>query len=173
MLSEQSALIDSRTRSVALSKECNKCGMVIAVCRSDGGIPKLAQDAVEVTKTGIVGDGHGHDKHNKDTRALSLWDEEILLQLRSEGFDLAPGSIGENVLLRGARVQEMPPGTVLSLGAVTIRLEEPRKPCFVLDAIDPQLKHVIVGRCGYMASVVRGGRIRPGDPVTGGEFSAQ
>ena len=35
----------------------------------------------------------------------------------------------------------------------------------LLDAIDARLKDVIVGRCGYMASVVSGGEIRPGMSV--------
>jgi len=148
-----------------LSKSAHNCGTVVAVCRSDGGIPKVPQDVVHVTEAGITGDGHDHAKHNKNTRALSLFDEEILLQLRSEGYDLLAGSIGENVLLRGVLVQQMPPGTLLQLGEVTIRLEEPRKPCFVLDAIDPKLKAEITGRCGYMTSVLRGGKIKPGDPV--------
>jgi MOSC domain-containing protein YiiM len=41
-------------------------------------------------------------------------------------------------------------------------LEQPRKPCYVLDAIDTRLKDVIVGRCGYMASILQEGTIRPG-----------
>lgn len=139
---------------------------VVAVCLSSGGIPKIPQDEVHVVEAGIVGDGHDHTKHNKPTRALSLLDEELLLDLIEEGYDLVPGSIGENVLLRGVRAQQMPPGTPLRLGDAVIRLEEPRKPCFVLDAIDPKLKDVIAGRCGYMASVVRSGGIRPGDAVT-------
>jgi MOSC domain-containing protein YiiM len=141
-------------------------GTVVAVCRSDGGIPKLPQDAVQVTESGIVGDGHNHNKHHKSERALSLLDAEILCQLKEEGYDLVPGSTGENILFRNVCVQQMQPGTMLQLGEVIIRLEQLRKPCYVLDAIDPQLKEAIVDRCGYLASVVRPGNIRPGDPVT-------
>jgi MOSC domain-containing protein YiiM len=59
-------------------------------------------------------------------------------------------------------VQALPPGTLLRVGDVVLKLEQPRKPCYVLDAIDPRLKEVLVGRCGYMASVVREGILRPG-----------
>ncbi len=141
------------------------CGMVVAVCRSEGGIPKHPQEEARVTSQGIEGDRHDHAKHVKDTRALSLFDEEIMHSLRSEGYDLVPGSIGENILLRGVNVQQRQPGTLLRLGDVTIRLEEPRKPCFVLDSIDVRLQDDILGRCGYMASVVHGGCIKPGDRV--------
>ncbi len=122
--------------------------VVIAVCDSPGGIPKHPREEVEITIDGIQGDEHEHDKHVRPARALSLFDEEIMLQLCSEGYDLIPGAIGENITLRGVDVQGMEPGTILELGEVTLRLEEPRRPCFVLDSIDPKLKTDIVGRCG-------------------------
>ncbi len=139
--------------------------LVIAVCISDGGVPKVPQSVVRVTKQGLEGDFQEHAKHRKPTRAVSLFDEEILFQLRREGFDIVPGSIGENITLRNVHVQSLPPGTILEMGEVQVRLEEPRKPCFVLDAIDERLKEVLVGRCGYMASVVREGELRPGTEV--------
>ena len=139
--------------------------IVVAVCRSSGGIPKLPQTEVRITPDGIEGDAHDHDKHNKPTRALALVDEEILDKLRAEGYDVSIGSIGENITLRNVHVQRMPPGAVLQMGEVLVRLEEPRRPCFVLDAIDEQLKTDIVGRCGYMASVVQAGRLTPGVAV--------
>ena len=139
--------------------------VVVAVCLSAGGVPKLPQPMVVVGPQGIAGDGQAHAKHVKSTRALSLFDEELLHELRGEGYELQPGSIGENITVRNLHVQKMSPGTILEIGDVQIRLEEPRKPCFVLDVIDVRLKDVIVGRCGYMASVVTGGEIRPGMPV--------
>jgi len=138
----------------------------MAVCLSDGGIPKLPQESVRVTAAGIAGDEHEHLKHAKAIRAISLFDEEIMLQLCEEGYRLAPGSIGENITLRNVHVQKMQPGTLLQLGEIVIKLEEPRKPCFVLDAIDEKLKEEIVGRCGYMASVVKEGTLTPGVTVT-------
>lgn len=138
---------------------------VIAVCLSSGGVPKVPQSKVRLTKDGIEGDGRDHAKHEKPSRAISLFDEETLLELCAEGYDLVPGSIGENVTLRNVHVQRMAPGTVLQMGQVKVRLEEPRKPCFVLDVIDPKLKDDIVGRCGYMASVLGEGDLSPGAEV--------
>lgn len=141
-----------------------KCssGTVVAIGVSGGGIPKQALDEVQVTKDGFVGDVHAHAKHNRPDRAISLFDVEILDQLRKEGFPLYPGAIGENLTVAGLHVQSLPRGTLLEIGSVLLRLEEPRKPCYVLDAINPCLKDVIVGRCGYMASVVQEGVIQPG-----------
>lgn len=135
---------------------------VDAVCISRGGIPKSPVLAVDVGNDGLSGDEHAHAKHNRPDRAVSLFDREVLDQLVSEGFPLAPGAAGENLLVSGLGVQRLAPGDELEIGDVVLRLEQPRKPCYVLDAIDPRLKEVIVGRCGYMASVVRGGRLAPG-----------
>ena len=134
----------------------------VAVCVSRGSIPKHSVTGVRVTTDGLAGDGHAHAKHIRPDRAVSLFDLEILTQLQREGFPLYPGAIGENLTVAGLHVQGMSPGTLLEIGDVLLRLEEPRKPCYVLDAVNPCLKDVIVGRCGYMASVVQGGVIEPG-----------
>ena len=135
---------------------------VLAVNISPGGIPKWPQPFASARKEGLVGDGRNHSKHIRPDRALSIWDYESLQQLTAEGFALSPGAAGENLTVVGLHVQQLAPGTLLKIGDVVARLEQPRKPCYVLDAIDPRLKDEIVGRCGYMASVLREGVIRPG-----------
>lgn len=138
-------------------------GRIVAVSISPGGIPKRPQTAVELRAAGFVGDGRAHAKHAVLERAVSLFDLELLEILVTEGFPLRPGVIGENLTVAGLDVQRLPAGTRLVIGeGVELRLEAPRKPCYVLDAIDPRLKEVIVGRCGFLASVVRGGIVAPG-----------
>lgn len=137
-------------------------GQIVAVCISPGGIPKRPLSSAVVTAEGLAGDQHAHQKHVRPDRAVSLFDWEILEQLVAEGFPLAPGVAGENLTVAGLQVQQLPPGALLQAGDVLIRLEAPRKPCYVLDAIDPTLKTAILGRCGFMASVLRGGTLTPG-----------
>lgn len=135
---------------------------LVAVCVSGGGIPKLPVKSVWVSRVGLAADGHHHAKHICADRAVSLFDWETLQQLRAEGFPLEPGSAGENLTVAGLNVQALAPGTLLRIAQVVLRLEKPRKPCYVLDAIDERLKDAIVGRCGFMASVVQEGAIAPG-----------
>ncbi|HUE69819.1 MAG TPA: MOSC domain-containing protein [Pirellulaceae bacterium] len=139
---------------------------VVAVSVSPGGIPKLPQSSAWASRDGLVGDGRNHAKHIRPDRAVSVWDSEILQQLVAEGFPLTPGAAGENLTVVGLKVQQLTPGTLLLIGGAILKLEQPRKPCYVLDAIDPRLKEVIVGRCGYMASVVREGIIAPAMAIT-------
>lgn len=134
---------------------------VVAVCVSPGGIPKIPLDEGHVTAAGLVSDGRNHAKHIRPDRAISVFDMEILQELVREGFALVPGAAGENLTVAGLHVQDLAPGTLLKIGDVVLRLEQTRKPCYVLDSLDPRLKDAIVGRCGYMASVAREGVIRP------------
>jgi MOSC domain-containing protein YiiM len=144
------------------SNSKSRDGVVVAVSISAGGVPKLPIEQGEVTPQGIIGDVHAHAKHNRPDRAISLLDIEIMHELVREGFPLLPGTAGENLTIEGLNVQQMDQGTLLEIGDVVLRLETPRKPCYVLDVIDPRLKDVIVGRCGYMASVVRSGTVTAG-----------
>ena len=145
--------------------QANAIAQLVAVSISPGGIPKRQIAAGRVDAEGIAGDGRAHAKHKRPDRAVSLFDIEILRELVAEGFALTPGAAGENLTVENLAVQQMEPGTLLEIGDVLLRLEMPRKPCYVLDAIDPQLQYAIVGRCGYLASVVRGGTLRPGSAI--------
>jgi HAD superfamily hydrolase (TIGR01509 family) len=158
----QSAL---RTTQPIREQELAATGQILAVCISAGGIPKLPQQAGMIVASGLEGDQHNHEKHRRLDRALSLLDLELIEQLQAEGYRVEPGALGENLTLTGVNVQALSPGTRLAIGEVLIKLEQPRKPCYVLDPIDPKLKDVLVGRCGFMASVERGGKIEPGMAV--------
>lgn len=143
-----------------------RTGEVVAVCISGGGIPKLPQDACAVGVRGLAGDAHNHDKHHNPERAVCLQDLEMLETLRGEGFPLTPGAAGENVTLNGVNINAARGGDKLHFsGGLVIQLVEPRKPCYVLDAIDPKLKDALVGRCGFMARVLTPATLRPGETV--------
>jgi len=136
---------------------------VLSVNISPGGIPKRPIPSALARKDGLVGDGRNHAKHIRPDRAVSLWDYELLRQFAAEGFaSLSPGAAGENLTVSNLNLHALPPGALLAIGDVVLKLEMPRKPCYVLDAIDPRLKDAVVGRLGFLASVVEEGTIQPG-----------
>lgn len=139
---------------------------IVSVNISGGGIPKHAVDVATVTARGLDGDLHDHEKHNTPLQAVSILDLEDIEDLRHEGFAVAPGATGENMTVRGLDVDDLVLGDRLRLsGGVLLELTKRRKPCYVLDAIDPELKTVIVGRCGFYAKVLAEGEIRPGETI--------
>ncbi|HET8761041.1 MAG TPA: NTP transferase domain-containing protein, partial [Nitrospiria bacterium] len=139
---------------------------VTSISISPGGIPKLPISVAEVTVDGIQGDGRAHAKHVKPTRAISLIEEHVVERIRGEGYAVGPGVMGENLTVQGLDLLALTPGTRLRFsGGVEIELVEPRKPCFVLDAIHPDLKNAVQGRFGYMARVVTEGVLRVGESI--------
>lgn len=140
---------------------------VISINISPGGIPKRPVFEAPVTVDGLVGDGRAHAKHIKPARAVSLLEDTVIEAIRREGYDVAPGVMGENLTVAGLDLQALTPGTRLTFaGGVEIELTEPRAPCFVLDAIHPDLKDAVRGRFGYMARVIHDGILRVGESVT-------
>jgi len=142
---------------------------VLSVNISPGGIPKRPMISAMALRDGFQGDGRNHAKHIRPDRAISMWDYELMRVFAAEGFSLVPGAAGENLTVRNLNLHAMSPGPLLKIGDAVIKLQQPRKPCYVLDAIDPRLKDVVVGRFGFMASVVREGVIRPGMPIEVGD----
>lgn len=141
-------------------------GTIVSVNTSGGGIPKKPVQSCEVTIDGLVGDDHNHEKHNGPMNAVSLLDIEDIEDLRAEGFDVYPGAAGENVTVQGMDVDALAVGDRLrTAGGLEIEITKRRKPCFVLDAIDPKLKKVIVNRCGMIAKVVRPAVVTPGESI--------
>lgn len=147
-------------------REITPLPQVVAVCISGGGIPKYPQNFARVSWAGLDNDGHNHAKHNTPMQAVSLQDEENLEQLRREGFPLYYGTTGENLVVRHLHVQRLSVGAVLEFeGGAVLELTKERKPCYVLDAIDPLLKEKIAGRCGFYAQVLREGVIKTGETI--------
>lgn len=140
---------------------------LIAVNISSGGIPKRAVPCARLTLDGLEGDGHDHEKHRRRERAISIQDVELLDEIRAEGYGVAPGLMGENLTVQALDVQSLSAGDRLVFeGGAALELTGIRKPCYVLDAVDPRLKESVVGRCGFMARVVTPGELRPGQSIT-------
>lgn len=140
---------------------------VISINISKGGIPKRPVEAVPLFIEGFKGDGHNHEKHRTPFQAVCLQDIEKIEELSSEGYPLSvPGTTGENLTVSGLNVNQLPLGTVLRLsGGTEIELTKVRKPCYVLDVINPKLKEDIAGRCGMYAKVITEGIVRVGEEI--------
>jgi MOSC domain-containing protein YiiM len=139
---------------------------VVSVNLSGGGIPKLPVGEATVTGSGLEGDRHNHQKHNSPGQAVSLLDQEDIEELAREGFEVRPGAAGENLTVAGLEVDRLETGDRLRFsGGVVLELTRRRKPCYVLDSIDPRLKERIDGRCGFYARTITPGTIRPGESI--------
>ena len=81
-------------------------GEVLGIFISNGGVPKVPVDTVQINNEGLVGDNQ-HDKkhHGGVMRAVCVLENEVLTKLQSEGHPISPGSTGENLLVEGFDLQ--------------------------------------------------------------------
>lgn len=146
-------------------------GTVTSLFRSDGGVPKLPVESVEVTWPGVVGDRQeDRANHGRPWQALCLWSTEVIDGFRAQGHPLAPGLAGENITLTGFDWSRMRPGVQLQLGDVRAEVSAYAVPCrknaawFTGGRFDKMHhKHGPISR--LYATVVEPGRIAIGDPV--------
>jgi MOSC domain-containing protein YiiM len=140
-----------------------------------------------VAGLGVEGDAHMGEKvkhryhilkKGPDTpnlRQVHLIHEELFDELRAAGFNVQPGSIGENVTTRGVDLLALPMLTRLRLGAeAVIEITGLRNPCRQIEAFQQGLLSAVLGRdsdgnlirrAGVMAVVVADGDVKAGDAV--------
>jgi MOSC domain-containing protein YiiM len=107
-------------------------------------------------------------------RQVHLIPSELFEALRSDGYELRAGDLGENILTAGLDLEGLPLGTILKLGAkAAIELTGLRTPCALIDRFKPGLKRRMLVeercrprfRCGVMGVVRSSGRILIGDAI--------
>lgn len=106
-------------------------------------------------------------------RQVHLIPSELFDALRTSGFEVRPGDVGENIATVGLDLESFPLGTILQLGAsATLELTGLRTPCVLIDRFKSGLKKRLEGgaagprfRVGVMAIVTQGGDVSPGDRI--------
>jgi MOSC domain-containing protein YiiM len=112
---------------------------------------------------GIVTDRKG----SRPERQLNVMALETLEQLRDEGFQTAPGQMGEQIVISGIAVERLVAGARLKMGEeVVIEVDNSRTGCDRLRHIQSCSAAQTAARLGVMARVLIGGTLRVGDPVT-------
>lgn len=114
--------------------------------------------------------------HEPNLRQVHLIAAELLAELSTQGYDVAPGRLGENVTTAGVDLLALPAGTVLRLGGeAEVEITGLRNPCVQLDryadglmaaVLDRDAEGGLVRRAGVMGIVLRSGTVRVGDPLT-------
>ena len=164
-------------------------GRVISLSKSDvHGFTKKICDAVElIAGLGIAGDAHAGrtvqhrsrvaaDPSQPNLRQVHLIAAELLDDLKAQGFALAPGDLGENLLTGEIDFHALPQAARLRFpSGAELEVTGLRNPCAQIEAFMPGLlgkvawrteRGELVRRAGIMAIVMIGGNVRLGDPIT-------
>ena len=132
---------------------------------------------------GVEGDAHMGERVKHRSRArydpmlpnlrqVHLVDTGMVADAAAKGFALAPGAIGENILLDGPRLIDLPRDTIVTIGTARLRLTGLRNPCIQMDRFAPGLMAAMLDQrpdgelrrlAGVMAVVEAGGDVAAGD----------
>lgn len=146
---------------------------IFQISVSQGGVPKLALAAAEVTPDGLVGDKQADRKHHGGPqRAVCLYSLERILALQEEGHPVFPGAAGENVTVVGLDWDTVAPGQRWRLGAdVVLEIVSYTPPCKTIKHCFREEKQNRIsqkhhpGWSRVYAAVVAPGRIGVGDAL--------
>ncbi|WP_173922962.1 MOSC domain-containing protein [Agromyces sp. Marseille-P2726] len=161
---------------------------VVAVARDEGHrFSKPLRDEVRLIEgVGIEGDAHAGATVRRRSRFRGTWTEpnlrqvhliqrELFRELAVEGYEVAPGELGENVTTDGIDLLALPRGTRIRIGdAAEVELTGLRNPCVQIERFQPGLIRRMIRRdaagthrrAGVMAVVVEGGVVRAGDHLS-------
>ena len=163
-------------------------GIVTAVSRSGThSFSKPNAGSIRlVAGLGVEGDAHqgatvkhrsrvARDPTVPNLRQVHLMHAELFDELRTGGFIVSAGQMGENVTTSGVDLLSLPTGTRLRLGSeAVVEVTGLRNPCRQLDKFRPGLMAAtldrdadgnLVRKAGIMAVVLAGGEVREGDPI--------
>jgi MOSC domain-containing protein YiiM len=145
------------------------------------GIPKGPVDELVITGDGVEGDFNRWrtEKAGGDPdQAVLLLDEAVLTALRGEGWPVAPGDLGENLLVAGLPPEGLAPGARVRVAEVELEISKRCDPCVVLYGLPyvgvergPAFVRTLRGRRGWFARVLAGGVVRVGMEIVGPDRS--
>jgi MOSC domain-containing protein YiiM len=170
-------------------EEADMTGAIVTAVSRSGShtFSKPNQDTITLLAgLGVEGDAHlgvtvkhrsrvARDPSQPNLRQVHLMHEELHEELRSAGFAVRAGDMGENVTTRGVDLLGLPTGTRLRIGATAVvEVTGLRNPCVQIDRFQDGLMKAVLDRdengelvrkAGVMGVVVAGGEVRPGDPI--------
>lgn len=138
-------------------------GKVLAICVSEKrGTKKHPVDtAVLLEDWGIEGDAHGGRWH----RQVSMLSSEKIADFRARGAEVKFGDFGENLVVEGFDLREIPVGTKFRVGDAILELTQIGKECHSHCAIYHSVGDCIMPREGVFAKVLKGGTIKTDDEI--------
>lgn len=166
-----------------------EAGRVVAVARSGGHTfsKPICEKITLIEGLGVEGDAHAGktvkhrsrvrvDPTQPNLRQVHLIHSELHDELRSRGFDVGPGAMGENITTDGIDLLALPRGSRLHIGAgAVVDITGLRNPCKQLNDYQDGLTQAVLDRspdgnlirkAGVMGIVISGGEVGVGDVIS-------
>jgi MOSC domain-containing protein YiiM len=133
----------------------------------DSGRPQDRYARVPADRVQLI-EAHGIEDDRKagsKSRQLNVMLAEQLAELGEEGFKVAPGEMGEQIVVAGVDPAALVEGARIKLGPAVIEVFELRTGCARFEMIQGKARGLAKGRLGAIAGVVIGGAVAVGDTV--------
>ena len=122
----------------------------------------------------VAGRGFKDDRYGERKGSGTGWDEcqvtliegEHLEEIRTRmGVKVMNGEHRRNIVTRGISLEALE-NRRFQIGEAILTYDRPRPPCaYIASITEPLMTKALGKRAGICARVVRGGLIRPGDPI--------
>lgn len=159
--------------------------VAVASCGAHRFSKDVQPEIVLEAGLGVRGDAHRgvtvkhrsrvrQDPTQPNLRQVHLIAAELHEELVAKGFQVGPGSMGENVTTLGLDLLALPRGALLHIGEAVVEVTGLRNPCAQLNTYQPGLMDAVLDRApdgslvlraGIMGVVRQGGAVRPGDAM--------
>ena len=139
-------------------------GKVIAICTSKhkGTLKNEVSEANFIEEFGIEGDAHAGKWH----RQISLLAVEAVRAFEEKyNFKVPAGAFGENLLVEGIDLKNLPIGTRLKVNDILLEITQIGKKCHLGCNIQKQTGECIMPNEGVFAIVLNGGEIKAQDTI--------
>lgn len=136
---------------------------VNAICISNKrGIQKHKVDeAIFIEDFGIEGDAHAGKWH----RQVSILNQEAIDEFVSRGAEVFPGAFGENLIVSGLDLENLPMRSLLKIGDVILEKTQKGKECHSHCQIYHKMGECIMPKLGTFFEVRKGGKVKIGDEI--------
>lgn len=134
---------------------------VMAICTSEkkGTAKHMVEEATLIENYGIEGDAHAGKWH----RQVSLLALEKIEDFNNKGANVDFGAFGENLVISGIKLNELPVGQKIQIGEVELEVTQIGKECHTRCAIYYRVGQCIMPTNGIFTRVLKGGKVKVND----------
>ena len=140
-------------------------GKILAVCISEkkGTLKKAVPFGTMIKDFGLENDAHAGKWH----RQISLLAVEAVQRFSAKyKIDVLAGAFGENLLVEGIDLKNLPIGTKLKCNDIILEITQIGKKCHLGCNIQKQTGECIMPNEGVFAVVLNGGTVKVNDTIT-------
>lgn len=135
--------------------------MAVNISEKKGTQKKNVHSAKIIEDWGLENDAHAGKWH----RQVSLLSYEKIEDFKAKGASVDEGAFGENLIVQGIDLRQLPVGTQLQCGEVLLEVTQIGKKCHSGCEIFKIMGDCIMPREGIFTRVLKGGVISEGDEI--------